>query len=119
LKEESEVVGVRMRVETYKSRFAKLGSKVELEVPYSSGMSPYSGLLDLLEVDGVVNKSGAWYSCQLPNELVKFQKKQLNEELVQKLLSHPIILEQETNIIEKMEIPEDNLNEDLVEDDNS
>lgn len=106
LKEESEVIGVRMRVEAFKTRFAKLGSKVELEVPYSTGMSPYSGLLDLLELDKVVTKSGAWYSCQLPNELVKFQKKQLNEELVQKLFSHPIVLEQEHLIDAKMEEPE-------------
>lgn len=56
LKEDSEVVGVRMRVETYKSRFAKLGSKIELEVPYSTGMSPLSGLVDLLEGMGVIAK---------------------------------------------------------------
>ena len=95
LKEETEVIGVRMRVEAFKTRFAKLGSKVELEVPYTSGMSPFSGLLDLLEADGVITKAGAWYSCQLPNELVKFQRKQLNEELVQKLFTHPKVLESE------------------------
>ena len=98
LKEDTEVVGVRMRVEAYKSRFAKLGSKVELEVPYSTGMSPFSGLLDLLEVDNIVTKAGAWYSCQLPDELVKFQRKQLNADLVNKLLSHPIVLAQENQI---------------------
>lgn len=95
LKEETEVVGVRMRVEAFKTRFSKLGSKVELEVPYTTGMSPYSGLLEMLEADGVVTKAGAWYSCQLPNELVKFQRKQLNEELVQKLFTHPIVVESE------------------------
>ena len=56
LREESEVVGVRMRVETYKSRFAKLGSKVELEVPYNTGMSPLSGLVELFETMGVIAK---------------------------------------------------------------
>ena len=98
LKEETEVVGIRMRVEAFKSRFAKLGSKVEIEVPYVTGMSPYSGLLDLLEIDKVVSKAGAWYSCELNGEILKFQKKQLNEELVEKLLSHPIVVEQEKSI---------------------
>lgn len=91
LKEDTEVVGVRMRVETYKSRFAKLGSKVELEVPYSTGMSPYSGLLDFLEADGVITKAGAWMTCVLPDETLKFQRKNVDEELVNKLLSHPIL----------------------------
>lgn len=95
LKEDAEVVGVRMRVETFKSRFAKLGSKVELEVPYASGMSPYSGLLDMLEVDGVITKAGAWYSVELNGEIKKFQKKQLDDELVQQILAHPKVIEQE------------------------
>jgi recombination protein RecA len=101
LREETEVIGVRMRVETYKSRFAKFGSKVELEVPYSSGMSPYSGLLDFLEIDGIISKAGAWYSCQLPDELIKFQRKQLNEDLVQKLLSHPKIMNENVVIVDE------------------
>lgn len=98
LKEDTEVVGIRMRVEAFKSRFAKLGGKVEIEVPYTTGMSPYSGLLDLLEIDKVVSKAGAWYSCELNGEVLKFQKKQLDQELVEKLLSHPIVIQQEASI---------------------
>jgi RecA/RadA recombinase len=104
LKEDTEVVGVRMRVETYKSRFAKLGSKVELEVPYSTGMSPYSGLLDFLEADGVVTKAGAWITCVLPDETLKFQRKQLDETLVQKLLSHPALTKLEVDEVEEPEL---------------
>jgi len=95
LKEDSEVVGVKMRVETYKSRFAKLGSKFELEVPYSSGMSAFSGLLDMLEAEGVVTRGGAWYSAELNGELVKFQRKQLTTELALRLLNHPKVVESE------------------------
>ena len=57
LKDEGEVTGVRMRFETYKSRFAKIGTKVELEVPYNKGMSPFSGFVELLEEMGVVRAS--------------------------------------------------------------
>ena len=106
LREETEVIGVRMRVETYKSRFAVLGGKVELEVPYSSGMSPYSGLLDLLETDGVVKKGGAWYTCTLPEGEFKFQRKQLDEALVLKLFSHPIVKQQEMDAAEDLAEPD-------------
>ena len=107
LKEESEIVGIRMRVETYKSRFAKLGSKVELEVPYSTGMSPFSGLLDFLEADGVVTKGGAWYSCDLPAGPIKFQRKNLDEALVQKLLTHPKLLQDDSALdVEEPELQE-------------
>lgn len=100
LKEDAEVVGVRMRFETYKSRFAKIGTKVELEVPYDSGMSAFSGLLDMLEADGVVTKAGAWYSANINGEDLKFQKKGLDESLVNKLLHHPKVLATENDISE-------------------
>jgi recombination protein RecA len=103
LREDSAVIGIRMRVEAFKTRFAKLGSKVEIEVPYSTGMSPYSGLLESLEVDGIVTKGGAWYSCSLPTGDIKFQRKQLNEELVQKLFSHPKLLQQDTEVVNQVE----------------
>lgn len=95
LKEDSEIIGVRMRVEAYKTRFAKLGSKIELEVPYSTGMSPYSGFLDMLEEDGILSRAGAWYSVEINGEILKFMKKQLNDELVKKILTHPKILQVE------------------------
>lgn len=96
LKDGTEVTGVRMRVETYKSRFAKLGSKIELEVPYAKGMNPFSGFLEMMVNLGVVVQGGAWYSFTgADGVLVKFQRKQLDQPLVDKILMHPIILEQE------------------------
>ena len=95
LKDEGEVVGVRMRFETYKSRFAKLGTKVELEVPYNSGMSSTSGLLELLEEMGVIAKGTQpgekllWVS-NVNGEKIAFKEKDLNDELAQKLLKHPL-----------------------------
>jgi recombination protein RecA len=103
LKEGSDVVGVRMKVETYKSRFAQVGTKVEVEVPYASGMNPYSGFLDMMEDMGVVKSSGAWKSLELPGqEVKKFQSKQLDDELVKLILSHPKIVESEKSVLELM-----------------
>lgn len=100
LKDEGVVTGVRMRFETYKSRFAKLGTKVELEVPYNSGMSPFSGLIELLEDMKIVAKGTqpgeklSWVSEWEDKETgeihrVVFREKDMSDEIAQKLLSNP------------------------------
>lgn len=106
LKEEGEVIGIRMRVETFKSRFAKLGSQVEVRVPYYEGMDPNSGLIDMLLSDGVITQGGAWYTCELPSGTIKFQQKQLDDELVKKLLSHPKLLQEGEKFEELQLTPE-------------
>lgn len=89
LKDESEVIGVRMRFETYKSRFAKLGTKIELEVPYSSGMSPFSGLVDMLMDMGVLVKDGHSVRCDFADGTsLKFKPKDINEEICERLFTH-------------------------------
>lgn len=103
LKEGTDVVGIRMRVETYKSRFAKLGSKIEIEVPYVEGMDPYSGFLDMMEEKGVITSAGAWKTFITPDgEAVKFQAKNLTDELVMAMLSHPTIIEEEQTVEQLM-----------------
>lgn len=97
LKEGSDVVGIRMRVETYKSRFAKPGSKVELEIPYSTGLSPFSGLVELLEGLGVVTKSDVpgkkqgWMMSTQPidGEVYFFRPSEMTHEDAAKLFKHP------------------------------
>lgn len=99
LKEGTNVVGIRMRIECYKSRFAKLGSKIEIEVPYDRGMDPYSGFLDMMEDNKIVTKGGAWYSYLKPDgEVIKFQAKNLTEEMVNEMLKHPNIQEEEKTV---------------------
>lgn len=95
LKEEAEVVGVKMKFETYKSRFAKLGTKVTLEVPYNKGMSPFSGLVELLEEMGVIAKGTAvgekllWVTT-VNGETLKFKEKDLDKIIAEKILKHPL-----------------------------
>lgn len=94
LKEEGEVTGVRMRFETYKSRFAKLGTKVELEVPYNKGMASTSGLLELLVDMGVTAKGTQpgeklAYVSEINGERIVFKEKEFTDEIAQKLLKHP------------------------------
>lgn len=94
LKEDGAVTGVRMRFETYKSRFARLGTKVELEVPYNSGMKSTSGLLELLEADGVIAKGTQpgeklLWVAHVNGEKIAFKEKDFNDEIALKLLKHP------------------------------
>lgn len=103
LKEGGETIGVRMKVETYKSRFAQVGTRVEVEVPYASGMNPYSGFLDMMEEMGVVKAAGAWKSVEIPGkEVKKFQTKHLDADLVALIMSHPLVAESERSILELM-----------------
>lgn len=94
LKDEGVVTGVRMRFETYKSRFAKLGSKVELEVPYNKGMSSVSGLLEMLEEMGVVGKGTQpgeklMFVGEVNGERILFKERDFTEVHARKLLEHP------------------------------
>lgn len=56
-----EVMGIRMMVEGYKTRFTKPFQKVTIEVPYDTGMDPYNGLFDVAVETGIITKKGAWY----------------------------------------------------------
>ena len=94
LREEGEVTGVRMRFETYKSRFAKLGTKVELDVPYNRGMSSTSGLLEMLVDMGVVAKGTQpgeklMYVTEVNGERIAFKERDLTDAIAKKLLKHP------------------------------
>lgn len=97
LKVDGEVTGVRMRFETYKSRFAKLGTKVELEVPYNSGMASTTGLLEMLEEMGVIAKGTQAgeklsYVSEVNGERIVFKEKNLTDEIALKLLDHPLCI---------------------------
>ena len=54
----SEVHGIRSACKIMKTRYAKPFESVQVEIPYSTGMSPHSGLVDLLEAKGFLKKEG-------------------------------------------------------------
>jgi recombination protein RecA len=54
----SEVLGIRSACKVMKTRYAKPFESVQVKIPYSTGMNPYSGLLDLFEKAGLLNKEG-------------------------------------------------------------
>lgn len=73
--EGGSINGVRMKVEGFKTRFTQPFQTVTIEVPYTTGMEPTSGLIESLEGMGVLKRGGSWYSTV--DGAIKFQSKDL------------------------------------------
>jgi hypothetical protein len=54
----SDVMGIRAACKVMKTRYAKPFEGVQVKIPYESGMSPYSGLTDLIEKKNMLKKEG-------------------------------------------------------------
>jgi len=54
----TDVMGIRAGCKVMKTRYAKPFEGVQVKIPYSTGMSPYSGLTDLAEKKGLLKKDG-------------------------------------------------------------
>jgi len=52
------VNGIRAACKIMKTRYAKPFESVQVEIPYETGMSPYSGLTDMLEAKSLLTKEG-------------------------------------------------------------
>lgn len=52
------VNGIRSACKIMKTRYAKPFEAVQVEIPYTTGMSPYSGLVDLFEAKEMLKKEG-------------------------------------------------------------
>ena len=52
------VNGIRAACKVMKTRYAKPFESVQVKIPYETGMDPYSGLVDLFEAKGILNKEG-------------------------------------------------------------
>jgi RecA/RadA recombinase len=54
----SEVRGIRAGCKVMKTRYAKPFEGVQVKIPYETGMNPYSGLVELFEKKGLLEKQG-------------------------------------------------------------
>ena len=54
----SDVLGIRSACKIMKTRYAKPFETVQVKIPYSTGMSPTSGLVDMFEKMNVLSKVG-------------------------------------------------------------
>jgi len=54
----TKVRGIRAVCKVVKTRYAKPFEKVEIKIPYDTGMNPCSGLVNLFENEGLLTKKG-------------------------------------------------------------
>lgn len=74
----SDVRGIRAACKVMKTRYSKPFESVQIKIPYQSGMDVNSGLLDLFEAKGVVQKTGNKLEFTDPEtgEVLKLFRKQ-------------------------------------------
>jgi recombination protein RecA len=105
----SEVRGIRAGCKVMKTRYAKPFEGVQVKIPYETGMNPYSGLLELFEAKGVIEKSGnrLKYVTNAGEEILEYRKKWTGE-LLDMVMSD--YLEKEANMVNTSD---DDVNEDV------
>jgi hypothetical protein len=97
------VNGIRSACKIMKTRYSKPFESVQVEIPYTTGMKPTSGLVDLFETKGVLTKSGnkLQYISKKTGEITSEFRKNWTED---KLMT--IMLEWDNSIITPVEITE-------------
>jgi recombination protein RecA len=79
----SQVMGIRAGCKVMKTRYAKPFEGVQVKIPYETGMNPYSGIVELFEAKGVIEKQGnrLKYITSDGNEMLEYRKAWTGEKL--------------------------------------
>ena len=80
----TDVLGIRSACKIMKTRYAKPFESVQVEIPYSTGMAPSSGLVDMFEKMGVLSKVGnklAYTSKETGEIVAEFRKNWTEDKL--------------------------------------
>jgi RecA/RadA recombinase len=105
----STVNGIRAACKVMKTRYAKPFEGVQVKIPYETGMDPYSGMFDLLEAKGLLEKQGNRYKymSSMGEETLEYRKNWTGDKLEMIMADLPAKEEQMVNIA--------NANEEVVD----
>ena len=97
------VNGIRSACKIMKTRYSKPFESVQVEIPYTTGMKPTSGLVDLFEGKGILTKSGnkLQYISKKTGEITSEFRKNWTED---KLMT--IMLEWDNSVVAPVEVTE-------------
>lgn len=86
-------IGIRSACKVAKTRYAKPFQAIKVHIPYDTGMSPYSGIIETLESMGILVKDGnkLGYTDTETGEYIKHFRKGWTDEL----LHHVMVQSQE------------------------
>jgi RecA/RadA recombinase len=115
----SKVHGIRAACKVVKTRYSKPFESVQVEIPYETGMSPYSGLLEFFEAKGLLVKQGnrLKYTTKSGEEILEFRKNWTDEKLDQVIADwNTEDLDAEVHGLDSLET---DANGEIVQDENS
>lgn len=91
----TDVRGIRAGCKVMKTRYAKPFEGTQIKIPYETGMDPYSGLVELFEKKGLLQKEGnKLVFVDADGEIHKHYRKQWRGELLDMIMEHATILDQ-------------------------
>jgi len=96
----SDVSGIRSKCKVMKTRYNKPFEDVEIKIPWDKGMNPRSGLLDMFEKYGLIEKSGnrlSYVDIDTGEQILLYRKGWMNNEsdcldlVMEQFVRHPLI----------------------------
>jgi recombination protein RecA len=110
----SQVHGIRAACKVMKTRYAKPFEGVQVEIPYETGMNPYSGVFDLLEAKGMLKKQGNRYLYVTADgeEMLEYRKNWTGDKLD---IVMSDFIKKEAEVVNTADVVEDAVEQESVE----
>jgi RecA/RadA recombinase len=101
----SDVMGIRAACKIMKTRYSKPFETVQIKIPYETGMNPYSGMVDMLEKQGILKQEGnrLKYVDPTTGEEFKFYRKEWKDDKLDMIMNNYHIKPLTTTIPEEIE----------------
>ena len=101
----TEVNGIRAACKIMKTRYAKPFETLQVKIPYSTGMNPYSGLVDMFEKAGLLKQEGnrlKWIDPETGEEF-KFYRKEWKDDKLDMIMKKFDIKQITTTVPEEID----------------